>query len=81
MYTVVRAVRQKKMAVVEMLKQETRVTVWTDCQKKGRCREMAVSGGSTVSAKAKVIKSYNEGALEKTIYQSVTQKEKSEDSR
>ena len=23
----------KKMVVVEMLKQETRVTVWTDCQK------------------------------------------------
>ena len=38
---------------------------------------MAVIGGSTVSAKAKVIKSYNEDALEKTIYQSVTQKEKS----
>ena len=65
----------KKMVVVEMLKQETRVTVWTDCQK------MAVSGGWTVSAKAKVIKSYNEDTLEKTIYQSVTQKEKSEDSR
>ena len=42
---------------------------------------MAVIGGSTVSAKAKVIKSYNEDALEKTIYQSGTQKEKSEDTR
>ena len=50
-------------------------------QKNGRCREMAVIGSSTISAKAKVIKSYNEDALEKTIYQSVTQKEKSEDSR
>ena len=69
------------MVVVEMLKQETRRTVWTDCQNNGRCREMAVIGGSTVSAKAKVIKSYNEDALEKTIYQSVTQKEKSEHSR
>ena len=80
MYTVVRAVRQNNGRCRDV---ETRDK--SDCMdclpKNGRCREMAVIGGSTVSAKAKVIKSYNEDALEKTIYQSVTQKEKSEDSR
>ena len=80
MFPVVWAVRQKNGRCRDV---ETRDN--SDCMdclpKKGCCREMAVIGGSTVSAKAKVIKSYNEDALEKTIYQSVTQKEKSEDSR
>lgn len=29
---------------------ETRANVWTVCQKNGRCRWMAASGGSTVLA-------------------------------
>ena len=45
------------------------MTVWAVRQKKplqkgGRCREVAVSDDSTVSAEGKVVKSYNEG-LEK----------------
>ena len=69
------------MVVVEMLKQETRRTVWTDCQKKAVVERWPLVEVRLYSAKAKAIKSYNEGALEKTIYQSGTQKEKSEDSR
>ena len=37
------------MAIVERL--FTRVNVWTVRQKNGRCREVAVSGGSTVDRK------------------------------
>lgn len=78
MYTVVRAVRQKNGRCRDVETRDKKDCM--DClPKNGRCRESI--GGSTVSAKAKVIKSYNEDALEKTIYQSVTQKEKSEDSR
>ena len=36
----------QKMAVVETL--ETRVNAWTVRQKNGRCREVAISGDSTV---------------------------------
>ena len=80
MYTVVRAVRQNNGRCRDVETRDKKDCM--DClPKNGRCRGMAVIGGSTVSAKAKVIKSYNEDALEKTIYQSVTQKEKSEDSR
>ena len=43
--------------------------------------ESGIHVGATFVLNMFDIKSYNEDALEKTIYQSVTQKEKSEDSR
>ena len=39
--------RRREMAVVEKFKQES--LYWLSATKSGRCREMAVSGGSTVS--------------------------------
>ena len=39
---------QKKVAVVERLKQEVMYGLSARTKKSGRCREVAVSGGSTV---------------------------------
>ena len=39
--------RRREVAVVEKFKQEP--LYWLSATKSGRCREMAVSGGSTVS--------------------------------